>query len=393
MSRIFEILKAYPINLSYLVNYLKDTGWSIQEHKNKQFQRFSQELSSGKSIVIILPKDNKSIDINHRISDAIETLALYEDKKPLDVINSIVEVHSDILNIQLSKGTDITSIKFDDAINVIESIRRLILYSASSEQRPNTYFARPLSKAKQFMVDCKFGHTSRGSFGFTIESPVDSRSALASPFSRRVIERIIKGLNDVQEAVFDEDTVVRNSDEGLNANMCSALLQIMSCSRGNVECSVKWSPEVEVSGNINQISNISLDPNAMEYLQYAYAKLLPRDDSKPVTIKGKVIMMKAESIYEEEAESGEPPHTIILESEYNGRIIRIHMTLNASDYLNACESHMNEKFVEISGYLTKNGNKWILTSPHEFHISGGHVPKVKEKDNDESVQRTFGEWI
>jgi len=324
MNRNFEILKTYPINLSHLVNYLEDTGWIIQEHKNKRFHRFSQDLSAGQSIIIILPKDDKAIDINHRISDAIETLSSYEEKEPLDLVKSIIAVHKDRFNIHLSKGTDITSIDFDDAIQVIEGIRRLILYSASSEQKPKPYFAQPRSNAKKFIKDCKFGHTSRGSFGFTIESPINSRSALAEPFSRRVIERIIKGLNDVQEAVFDEDVVKRNSDDGLNANMCSALLQIMNCSRGNVEYSVKWSPELEVSSEIDEMSKVSLGYNATEYLQYAYRQLFPSDETKRVTVKGKVVLMSAESIYEEE-DSDEHPHIIIVESDYNGRNIKIHV--------------------------------------------------------------------
>ena len=390
-----DVPEHYPINLSHFINYLQKTGWDQQEHKNAQIMLFRREISDGQFIKLILPKNQNAVDYYHRISDAIDLLSSYENRSRIDIINSISSVYKDILNIRLSKGTDITSLNFDDAIDIIMNIKKLILYSASAEQDPMPYYSRPLSKANEFIKECKFGHTFRGSFGFTIESPPSHSPTIGIPFSRRVTKRVVRSLTDVQEAIFNGDIIRKNCEYGLNANMCEALLKVMDYSKGDVEYSIKWSPELKDTDDMGEMFKISLGHTASEYLEYAKKQLLPNDEKKYVTIHGKVIQLKAESIYEEEGESKEPPHKVTIETNYDGKDIYIHLNLSAADYLTACEAHMGEKMIEVSGYLEIEGIKRILISPRNFHIFDGKTLKVIDGGIEtyfEKQKRLTDEW-
>ena len=67
---------------------------------------------------------------------------------------------------------------FDDTIllevatGYITGIRSQLAATATTEIQPDPFFLRVKKEATQYADACRFGHTFRGSFGFTVESPI-----------------------------------------------------------------------------------------------------------------------------------------------------------------------------------------------------------------------------
>lgn len=380
-------LKSPLINHSHLKYYLLKNGWELQAHKNKLIELYSNKISHDQYVKIVLPAYTNVSDYRNRLRDAIEILSAYEGRNSVEIINSINAVYRDVLGVRISKDINIESIGLDAAIDIINNIKKLIEFSASAELEVKPHYPKPHHDAENFIADCKFGHTFRGSFGFTIETPNIKQELPTAPFSRKVVERIIKGLHDTQSAVLDRDLVVKNIADGLNFNMCEALIQIMNKSKGDVEYSVRWSPEYETSNSINGVSIISLGHEAISYLEFVRDQLMPADsinEIKHVTIKGKIIQLKAESIYEASNRSKEPPHKITIVTDYDGNETNIRVNLNADIYIKACQAHMEEKFIQISGDLDQRSRPMNLTFPHDIHILDYHESSVIEDNKPKS---------
>jgi hypothetical protein len=58
------------------------------------------------------------------------------------------------------------------AANYIAGVKTLLAATATTEMHPLPHFLRVRKEATDYAETCQFAHTFRGSFGFTIESPV-----------------------------------------------------------------------------------------------------------------------------------------------------------------------------------------------------------------------------
>lgn len=368
-----KVLQEYSFKLSNLLEYLEVTGWEMNDHPNPNILLFSYSINE-QIVKVVIPKDKQIIDYNERIIDAIKIISSIEDRDALAVINSIIKLHKDIFNVRLWKGSTIDSISYNDALKIMNSIKKLIQYSASSEQEPREFFAKPLSKGEKFIKNCEFGHTFRGSFGFTIEGPEypkndylsDYLNEYTTPLARKVIKRIIKGINDVKVGSRDKAVIIENVKDGLNANMCEALLEIVDELKIDVEYFVDWSKNDNVSEDSIYRYPISLGRDDVESLNFIKEQLMPNDHEQVLVI-GKVIELKADAIYE--TKSVKSSHTIKIETLHNNKLTKINLELNAKDYVEACQAHITEKLIEVQGQLQTIGSRYSLDSPRFFKQS------------------------
>ena len=171
-------------------------------------------LSNGGSdeIEITLPTDTSRHDFLRRIDGALDTLAAVEHRSPDEVAADIRSIGFDRVFSRIPDSLVIdNSIQLEIAAHHIRDLRRLLAATATTELSPAPSFPRTVPKAIEYADSCRFAHTFDGSFGFTIELPLQpnvnptlSVVPENAPFERRVMERFARGVQ----------TIIRAADEG-----------------------------------------------------------------------------------------------------------------------------------------------------------------------------------
>src|ERR1019366_3045382 len=133
-------------------------------------------------IELLLPRDRSASDSQRRLEGAILTLSQVEGRDPEQVLADVRSVGFDVVRSRIpDELVSDDTIQLVSANNYIGGVKNLLAATATTELRPEPYFLRILKDANAYAEQCRFGHTFRGSFGFTIESPVNPNLEPALP--------------------------------------------------------------------------------------------------------------------------------------------------------------------------------------------------------------------
>jgi hypothetical protein len=175
-------------------------------------------------VELIVPRDTSGSDFERRLQGVIVTLSQVEDKDPEQIIELVRSIGYDIVRSRIPDALVMDdSIYLESAKNYINGMKELLAATATTELRPLPFFGRQAKEGLEYSEKCRFGHTYRGSFGFTIESPISAEKTEAllniepsAPFERRVIQRLATGIQHVCQAVDTEDVapIVMDSTMG-----------------------------------------------------------------------------------------------------------------------------------------------------------------------------------
>ena len=382
---------AAKTNLADIQEFLRLQGWAVVDHPNERIEIF-QKIDEFPRIRIALPRKASATDFADRVAEAIQTLAELLRQSPETVLARIHELGEDVLRARLiTRSSDRGSIPLEMAVNVVNGLKKLVTYAAAGESTHLPFFSRPPRKAIVHTEHCRFGHTFAGSFGFTVESPLalETQQPLISgsappPFERRVMERMYRGIQDLRQATQQRELspIVNDYVSGLNANMCDALLDIAENGTDlEVAFRLDWSPKVPVTVGVDVSGqDVALvGPDSVEYLQSASKQLRRLEESRPVTIEGRVVSLKSDSEpWEDEPEN---PHTIVVAwIDTDGKSIRTRVTLASEQYMLAGASHLRGRSVSVSGTLERRGKYTRLLNATNF-VQGRQLSLLEQEQN------------
>ena len=123
---------------------------------------------------VLLPGAVTSSAARERIDSAVKTIASYEQRTPEEVTASIRAIGFDRV---LSRVPD--SMVVDDSVHLVNAasfityIRELLAATYTTQMQPAAFYQRVRPEAVRYADRCRFGHTFRGSFGFTVEIAPD----------------------------------------------------------------------------------------------------------------------------------------------------------------------------------------------------------------------------
>jgi hypothetical protein len=361
------------LGIADITPYLKDTGWKLIK-REPYFVFEGKNDDDGNPIKIVLPTGKDLEDIHRRIAETISLLSATENRSPYEVIRSIHGINKDIIFFKPKTY----KISLEKAKSYINKIRQFYNYGASVEAEPCQIFVKSTKKGREFVErNCFFGHTFKGSFGFTIETSLLPRSQTTldgkkkeeqvPPFERRVTERLVRGIKYAQESVMEgnPDVLIKNYETGLNANMCDALSDIIEEFKDiETEFYVAWSPSYEPEEYLRD-TRIVLDSKAQNYLKSASKSLSGASESKNTTLFGKIIELKRPQNDDDEELTDNENHIVVHDED--GKNVAILLT--ESDYKDACNAHRDKVTVSIQGTLEKEGKFWVLRAPNKFQIT------------------------
>lgn len=284
------------LNIEDIVAYLKKTGWKPVPYPNKRLQLFEGSSDiNGDPIEVALPSYRTLRDADIHIADTINLLSAIEEVPPAVIITKIRNLYRDTLRLRILHEDAFVSMHVADTI--VSSLRKMISFAASMEEKPSPFFTNELPIGKEQSKQFCFGHTFQGSFGFAVEGLLSpnqlSRITETGPLplERRIMERIIRGLTNAQKAIQCNDigSMVENYRYGFNANLCETLATMMQTSGMTMEYSVIWSPELNPSDDIPLFQTICLNHEAHQIFSDA-AHILRRGT-------GELQARKAQRVY------------------------------------------------------------------------------------------------
>ncbi|MDE2855232.1 MAG: hypothetical protein OXN88_13755 [Chloroflexota bacterium] len=353
--------------LERLVSYLKFEGWKLVSDNERWYILEGYEDIDGDPIEIILSKNDSTPDYRLYIQQTLDIVSSLTNKSPDVLAREVMHRERDILDTRIIDNTDITSTALKSAFNVVSGFKDLFVCATDSEQRDaKPFYQKAGSNPNRILDVVRFGHTFAGSFGYSIESPVKTQTDMfQAPLERRVMERIITGLVNADNAVklADIGPLVNGYETGFSANMCDAILRTGDDHNTAIEYSVRWSEKYPVSDELRSVKCVQIDRNHYEFLQEASAKLR-EVQPKFVTIKGHVRNLRAPS---DPQNADDPDRNVTIEWEMEEGISRkIVVRLESSEYAAAWNAHWNEQIVSVKGYI--EGTKRQLSKPHDFKI-------------------------
>lgn len=352
-------------------------GWKDTSTKHDAVVLFSLTIE-GERLEIPLPTSRDFDGAERLISDALRTLSQLADRDAGDLTDDINSLGFDrIRSIIPDEQVRADSIDLNVATSFIINARRLVTATATTELVPSTFFGRTTKDAISYTDRCRFGHTFRGSFGFTIESPVTPNDepsfpgiAQAPPFERRVIQRLVRGLHDVQkaEATANPGIIAENYERGFNANMCEALVDLITGTTDRLAIEVAWSPEWRPSSDVPSAPVFHIKPVTIEIVKDAASSLRRAETARELVILGKVIRLKSEHNPADLLDLTSPREIVVqwMSDEFGPLNVRVN--LSPTDYIAALEAHRTGNMISVTGMLERINRTWILSSPKNVQI-------------------------
>jgi hypothetical protein len=405
-----EIAEMVPLNL--LRRYLKAKGWRIAEPQSPPpglinlaasadttTRDFFKSRSTGKrnvdlyilsenglpEVELVVPKDRNTSDFDRRIQGAILTLSQVASADPSQVIASVRSIGFDVVRSRIPDDLVFEdTIHLENAKNYINGMKDLLAATATTEIKPLPFYGRPYKEATDYSDKCRFGHTYRGSFGFTIESPITPNEGDSlfpveptPPFERRVVQRLAIGIQQVCDAVTADnpEPLVNGFRSGFSANGCERFAKLIyETAYSGMSFLFSFSPEWTVSEMVAKSAEYEVGPRHVEMARAAAETLRGASLGIPIDVYGMVVRLQNEADPSDlSGLLGEGEISVLYANEDRGDI-HVRATLPPTDYLKAVEAHRLGRPVSITGTLVRRGRYWYLDEPGGLTIH--HQPDL-----------------
>lgn len=376
------------LDIHNLISYLEySPAWNEVPVK-KGWQLFISDKSiTGTEIELALPQTQDEYIFPTYAGNAIDVLSQLNSEQPELTIERIHNVNRDVLSVRNIDERSRSSISIRLAAKQVGRLQTLIRQASNSEKDASPYYrsAYHNSLAERMVNEFQFGHTQDKSFGLTVKTPAlvkpieyrqlpmwfpghatDPVETLA-PVSRRIVERIIRGLVATKNAVQQEsiDLLTYSYESGFNSNMCKAVVEISRNKEASVEYSVLWSPKIIPPSDIADVEPILLLGTDYAYLEKAAGEMKNLQPDDTYRVRGTIDGLT----------SPDDPHkfgvgqSIVIKWENDeGRILKVIIDLNPTEYLEAIRAHEQYQPIEVTGELKSIGGKWRLLNPRGFQV-------------------------
>jgi hypothetical protein len=369
------------VTITELRRFLLQEKWEVVPHPNPLIEVFNHRDSLNGDASLLLPQNEEIADASQIINEALHILAQTLELNTSELLHKITGWARDVFRARLFRlaGSENT-LPLDVASNYITNLRKFIGHAAFTESSPKASFERAGAASNDFIRHCRFGHTFHGSFGITVESPVQITPMLGMdgvepyiPFERKVFERIATGFKHLKTSTQTESIapLLTSYHTGLNANMCRALSAAYESADGRrIEYDLSWCPELKPNSFLGWEPFI-FDGRAYEFSQAAALELERIEGVPECMIEGRVYALKSETPPGLD-EQKEFDHVITMYWERERtQTVGVRVPLNPNQYITACDAHKDGRKIRIWGVPEKQGKYWTLTKCRDFSVVPG----------------------
>lgn len=343
-----------------LKRYLKVTGW-------KNISTSIVELSvwrKGKN-EIILPIDQNVSDYGVQIEHAVRKISIIDNLKVEDALNSIIEVGYDVLQLRAPlEGRQSGLFPVTECVRFYKSTYDLLIAAASAVVDNSPFFrSRKPKRAEEYIKYLQFATPEPGSYIVKVLSPVDydeENSNIDLEFSRKVLDNIKLSVKTLSKASQLEQTLSRDESiqtlvyNGINANMCDALVGIAESSfSNNVSMSIRLAPML--TARTFKETPITFSTKQVDVVDKIAIRLKQVDESQTrndYNVIGRIVAL-------ESPRDSQGGVVVIKESGAFGTRRKIKIKVDKPRYKKAISHHQANVLISVTGILTKDREYWL----------------------------------
>ena len=335
-----------------LKNYAKALGWMPVQNRSESIAVFHDPHSDLRQLLI--PLDESFDDFAETVAEAVRRLAESERRSALEILNHLLLPPADVLRFrENSPDTESGTLTLDQAVDLLEGARRMLLATAHTVLTPQPFHPRlGRSEAVQFVRSCRIGQTERGSFTMTLACPLDHVPGLFEadkPFARRVTEHMMSSLAIIAQVADNSAPVEQLLRSNLSANFCEALLMLRPIGdRASLSVLASWSKAIAEPASQSD-TKIQLRQECFEVAERVAPRLRSTPAPRQDTFVGFVDVLRGQP-GPDNRPSGEVVFSIVLEGN---ELVRAKADLNPEDYHIAGESHLATDPVYFRGFLVR----------------------------------------
>lgn len=359
--------------------YLSRNNWKELKTQYSGLKVFNNP--DYENLKVILPRTPESPDYQERVDDAIELLSKLGNNRKEIFINLLDQFIVDFHNYRVP-GKDIPAVPLNLAEEIISSSKRIIYHAAQEEYNNyrDLFIKEKRSKldiSKEYVDQCKFGHTWKGSFGFTIEAPLNPKSIglFNDPipsYERKISKRIHVGMKIIKEAeqLRSENFIVDNIEIGFNVKMLSEILAIADAIKFNkIEYSTTWAPVLPVEKEYSRTEEYSISHQTFNWIEKAVSKLKVEDDEQEILFFGFPEGLKSpkEQLLDKKLEGNRFISVRGVSEGIKETVLKLE--LSYTDYLKAVHAHENHKDLKVRCIVRKKPRGWDVIKIKKFEIA------------------------
>jgi hypothetical protein len=360
------IMALPPVGL--LRRYLLARGWQQRQVRSDALDLFVLHEANSDAIELVVPRHGEIAGATARVGMALETLAQIEDRPVERIASAIRGVGFDIIRERLSDAAvHRDSILLSVAEKMIRRTRAFLRASASAEFQLGGRTESPEAMSDAFVKECRFAHTFKGSFGFTIQSPIGSPpqgdldgGQAPVPSSRLVVQRIMRGLQTFDAQADQGVGLMPDARVGFTAEMFDGLAEILENSKASTvsfgfELSPEWTPDEDLSPETTVQIETKKAGIARELAQTLRSSHAVTSDF----VEGIITKLSAT---ENPADLINPKGTREISVRWltGSLALNVRVPLSPGDYLLALRAHESGKPVKIYGRLEHSGRGYLL---------------------------------
>ncbi|MBO9621370.1 MAG: hypothetical protein J7500_01530 [Sphingomonas sp.] len=366
-----ESLKA--LSPAILRSFLLASGFDRRGRWGEFEERFTYAHGDRK-IEVLLPISFDLADYTRRVAALLYDVGHALDLDQTQILRNIELSSYDVVRIKAHDGAAASSIRFEEAVELLENGFELIASAATTaaldEPRSILRGRRP-DEAREYLETVRMGQTEVGSFILTLLLPVTAENnAPALPdapprlFGRNVSNRLAVALSASRHAIQEarasgSGVFIEAVDDGVTANFCSALASMLKTA-GDLTVRIDHGLQDE---DTHPAARVAFTRDDIRHLSEGASILANKPNARPVALSGVIVALREASLRRPgtltlKAEVDEQPHSVRIPFSRGERDIVIEAFRNKID----CT-------LEVSGSLVKKGAQFALENPHSFRIN------------------------
>lgn len=124
-------------------------------------------------VELVVPHTLDLADAQRLMARVLRALAEMRRVTLIDIVTDVLSVGFDVIMSTIPTEYVVQeTVAFDRARRLINGMRDVLASTATAELEPRPFFSRLKREGAEHADNCRFGHTFKGSFGFTLESPI-----------------------------------------------------------------------------------------------------------------------------------------------------------------------------------------------------------------------------
>ena len=351
-----------------LCKYVSDLGW----------KKYSGKVMSGLAVYhkyhldtlfqITVPCDREFEDYALAMRKVIATLSITEGKSEEQLILELLNPLSDILRVRhISPDVENGSILFEDAINLFENSKKLLLNAAldsSIGSYKKIYRGRPPEDVQQFINHCRYGQTEIGSYVISLVCPFvtfdqgqlqqltlfsEEENASVS-ITRRATKKLVESLSEIKQAVEDGgdlSEIIEDPEKNISVSFIESITNLnIEKANNSLEIKAKWAPTI--NSNRPGVDKIQLSHDHYSPLKSIVDKYKKEDETVSQTFEGRISKLYA-SPNLEDREKGRA--TLVYINQLN-KTSSVNLLLSKVDYDIAISAHSEGRTIRAIGEVS-----------------------------------------